>query len=194
MRTDERFAADWAVNRPHVPMPIIDASVSSVSFQQLIQESLWSVKPGDDLYEDTSRLCAGFVVPPFQRPLVWDQARERRFVESAWLGFHLGIIVWNDAGDAVGADGRFHRTDRWLVDGQQRLTALTRYAADSFPIFVGTEHEHRYSDLNQSEVRKFNSFQIGYARISTTDEAKLRHLYNVMAFDGGIAHTEDQRA
>jgi len=194
MRDKQEYIDQWAINRPHVPMPIIDGTVSSISFEQLIKEKIWPVKPNDVLYVDTSRLCAGYVVPPFQRPLVWEQAREQAFVESAWLGFHLGVIVWNDAGDDISSCGRFHRTDRWLIDGQQRLTALTRYAADAFPIFVGTQHEHRYSDLNMSERRRFNSFQIGSARISTTDEAKLRHLYNVMAFDGGVPHDEDQRA
>lgn len=194
MNRTESYAERWKRDRPHVPMPIIDATVSSVSFQQLIQPSLWPVKPGDAYYEDTSRLCAGFVVPPFQRPLVWEESRERAFVESAWLGFHLGIIVWNDAGDATGVGDRFHRTDRWLIDGQQRLTALTGYADDRFAVFVGTEHEHRYSDLNTAERRKFCSFQIGSARIQTTDEAKLRLLYNLMAFDGGVRHEEHQRA
>lgn len=194
MKTEAEYAADWAIRRPHVPMPIIDATVSSVSFQQLIQQSLWAVQPNDQLYHDTSRLCAGYVVPPFQRPLVWEEARERAFVESAWLGFHLGVIVWNDAGDTPNPNGKFHYTDRWLVDGQQRLTALTRYAQDAFPIFVGTKHEHRFSDLNMVEVRKFHSFQIGAARLSTTDEERLRYLYNVMAFDGGVPHAPDQRA
>lgn len=194
MNPQKAFAERWARDRPHVPMPIIDGSVSAISFQQLVQRELWPVKPNDPLYEDTSRLCAGFVVPPFQRPLVWEEARERAFVESAWLGFHLGVIVWNDAGDGMGAGDMFHRTDRWLVDGQQRLTALTRYAESRFAVFVGTPHEHRYSDLNEVERRRFNSFQIGAARISTTDESKLRYIYNVMAFDGGVPHDEDQRA
>jgi len=190
---DEEYAARWKRDRPHVPMPLIDGQISSISLEQVYDEDIWSVRRHDELYQDTSNLCGGYVVPPFQRPLVWTEAQSRAFVESAWLGFHLGTIVVNQANDTLDEGGRFPRCDKWLIDGQQRLTAISRYVADDFAIFVGTEHEHRWSDLKVNEQRRFGHIQIGISRLRTDDEERLKLLYNLMAY-GGTAHTEDQRA
>lgn len=190
---DAEYAERWKRERPHVPMPLIDGQVSSISLEQIHDEDLWSVRRHDSLYQDTSNLCGGYVVPPFQRRLVWTEEQSRAFVESAWLGFHLGTIVVNQANDDVDAQGRFPRCDKWLIDGQQRLTAIMRYVSDGFAVFVGTEHEHRWSDLKVNESRRFGHIQIGISRIRTDDEDRLRQLYNMMAF-GGTPHTEEERA
>ncbi len=191
MRDDE-YARRWKATRPHVPMPLIEAQISSISLEMLYDRTLWSIRRFENLYHDLSNLCGGFVVPPFQRDLRWTTDQERSFVESAWLGFHLGTIVVNVCRDE-GPDGLFPRCDHWLVDGQQRLTALARYADDSFAVFQGTEHEHRWSDLNVNERRRFGNIQMGISRISTSDEERLRMLYNLMAF-GGTPHLLEEAA
>lgn len=190
---DEEYAERWKRDRPHVPMPLVDGQVSSISLEQIYERRVWAVRPDDDLYHDTTNLCGGYVVPPFQRPLVWTPEQSRAFVESAWLGFHLGTIVVNDASDGLDEHGRFLRCDKWLIDGQQRLTAINAYVADAFALFEGTEHEHRWSDLNISEKRRFGRIQIGISLLRTDDEERLRRLYNLMAY-GGTPHAEDQRA
>lgn len=190
---DREFEAHWIATRPHVPVPILRTTTSSMSLEQIIEERSWAVKPNDDLYVDTTRMVGGFILPPFQRPLVWDEARARAFVESAWMGIHLGTIVWNDAGAEVGRNGRFHPTDYYLIDGQQRLTALCGYRSDAFPIFVGSQHEHVYSDLNTIERRKFANITIGYSKLHSRDIEMLKRAYDLLNF-GGVAHTEDQRA
>src|SRR3546814_14998333 len=99
----------------------------------------------------------------------------------------------NDALNLPMVDGRFDPTDRWLIDGQQRCNALWSYVNDEFPIFVGTEHEHRWSDLNIVEQRFFRHIQIGYTKLQSNDENHLRMVYDRLNF-GGVAHTDDQRA
>ena len=124
-------------------------------------------------------------IPPFQRPIVWSEAQMIRFVESAISGINLGTIVYNDVSRL---DAGTHATDFWLIDGQQRLTALTRYFDDGFPVFG-----RLWSEVPERIRRDFLSTPLPATEVSITEEAELRRLYNLMNF-GGVAHTEDQRA
>ncbi len=137
----------------------------------------------------------GTVIPPFQRPLVWDQERMEKFIQSAWLGMHLGHFVYNDLSgsdeptwrDDAGRE-RFHRTDRWLIDGQQRLSAVDGYLRNQFPVFG-----HFYDELGPREKRRFDRIPFGSETVSMTSEHDLRILYDRMNF-GGVAHAPEQRA
>lgn len=144
-------------------------------------------------YEPGQEWLLGTFIPPFQRPVVWDEGRMIRFVESAWLGVHLGVYVVNNAMDAPmrrteGGGEVFHRTDRWLIDGQQRLTALDRYFRDQFPVFGA-----RWSELEPLDRRRFGRRE--FARVTTRvyEEADLRVLYDRLNF-GGVAHRPEERA
>lgn len=56
-----------------------------------------------------------FRLPPMQRPVVWDRARQLAYVRSVWAGLPTApIILW----------GRWSSDVAWILDGQQRLTAL----------------------------------------------------------------------
>lgn len=66
-------------------------------------------------------------VPEFQRGFVWKPAQVRDLAESLWLDYPIGsILIWNSrtgaAQERIVSDSR-HPAD-WLVDGQQRTTAL----------------------------------------------------------------------
>lgn len=135
----------------------------------------------------------GYILPPFQRPVVWDDGRMIRFVESAVLGFHLGTWCYNNAGDApmrtIGGKEYFHKTDLWLIDGQQRLTALDRFFDDYFPVFGLF-----WSEVPTVRKRGFlSNTSFGAHETKIHDETTLRNLYDRLNF-GGVAHTEDQRA
>src|SRR3546814_5854747 len=91
-----------------------------MGLEMLVDPQAWIVKDEDTLWDmNQPRLC-GLFIPPFQRPLVWEMDRKIAFIESAYLGIHLGTIVFNDALNLPMVDGRFDPTDRWLIDGQQR--------------------------------------------------------------------------
>src|SRR3546814_7962414 len=81
----------------------------------LVDPQAWIVKAEDTLWDiNQPRLC-GLFIPPFQRPLVWAMDRQIAFIESAYLGIHLGTIVFNDALNLPMVDGRFDPNDRWLI-------------------------------------------------------------------------------
>lgn len=193
--TDD-YQAKWKVLRPHLPLPILHGVNTARSIEMFIEPELWAtrLRSNETLLWDMSQasLC-GFFVPPFQRPRVWDKARKIAFIESAYLGLPLGTIVYNDVLDQPMANGKFHHTDHWLIDGQQRCDALTAYVKDEFPIFEGTEHRHCWSDLSKRERSTFGQIQISIIKLNVADEADLRIIYDRINF-GGVPHNEEQRA
>lgn len=127
------------------------------------------------------RVVMGFAIPTWQRPIVWDEARQVRFLESAWLGIPLGTYTFNLA--------HGHPLHNLLIDGQQRMHSIERYVTDQLPIFGKL-----WSELSESEQRHFDMVApFPCYRTKTTNEAYLRSYYDLMNF-GGVAHTEDQRA
>lgn len=123
------------------------------------------------------RALGPFVLPPFQRPPVWSREQKVSFIESCWLGLPIGAYVVNMAPDFSSP------YDLWLLDGQQRITAILDYMADEFPVF-----DHNYSDLPERDKRAW-----GFSRVFTCletsieDEAELREIYNRLAY-GGTPH------
>jgi hypothetical protein len=65
-------------------------------------------------------------IPEFQRGFVWKPTQVRDLAESLWLDYPIGsLLVWNSghqAEERIAVDAQ--RPSQWLVDGQQRTTAL----------------------------------------------------------------------
>ncbi len=119
-----------------------------------------------------------FVLPPFQRPFVWTEAQCVRFIESMWLGLPLAAYVYND-----GLENRGLAYDRWLLDGQQRWTAILRYAAGDYHVFGKL-----FPDLTVERQRRFRMGIVFPCYVTKLgDEAKLREIYNRLAY-GGTPH------
>lgn len=121
------------------------------------------------------RRLGWFVLPPFQRPPVWTLEQKVRFVESAWLGLPIGAFIWNEAYGT--------RFDQWLLDGQQRITAILEYTADTFPVFG-----YHFSELTEVDHRGWD-MAVAFPCLKTNiaDEAQLRDVYDRLAY-GGTPH------
>jgi hypothetical protein len=64
-------------------------------------------------------------IPEIQRPFVWDSAQVRDLLDSLYQGFPIGyLIAWRNP-DVKLKDGRTASGKMILIDGQQRVTALT---------------------------------------------------------------------
>lgn len=65
-------------------------------------------------------------IPEFQRGFVWKPSDVRDLAESLWYEYPIGsLLIWDsgiEAEERVARDAR--RPREWLVDGQQRTTAL----------------------------------------------------------------------
>lgn len=80
---------------------------------QTIQTLLTWVQSGD------------IAIPEIQRPFVWDSSKVRDFIDSLHQGYPVGYVIsWTNP-DVRLKDGSKSRGKKVLIDGQQRITALT---------------------------------------------------------------------
>jgi hypothetical protein len=67
-------------------------------------------------------------LPELQRPFVWKRTAVRDLLDSMYRGFPVGFfMLWNAAdvdAKVIGPDGKQHTPTEFIIDGQQRLTAL----------------------------------------------------------------------
>lgn len=121
------------------------------------------------------RVLGTFILPPFQRPPVWTEAQQVSFIESLWLKLPVGAYTVNYKQGAP--------TDCWLLDGQQRWTAIIAYTQNAFRVFG-----HFYDELPMVDVRGFE-FGMPMARLqtSTASVEKCQEIYNRLAY-GGTPH------
>lgn len=157
---------------PKMPRPWFRAETFNKPICTLWERPIRSV---DVLHEGERRLGA-FVLPPFQRPPVWTEAQKVRFLESVWSALPLGAYVYNRSVDMNAP------TDGWLLDGQQRITAILDYVADAFPVFG-----YRYSELTVPERRGFEFRPITALETTIDDVAQLAEIYDRLAY-GGTPH------
>ncbi|WP_262250196.1 GmrSD restriction endonuclease domain-containing protein [Parapedobacter soli] len=64
-------------------------------------------------------------IPEIQRPFVWDSSKVRDLMDSLYQGFPIGyVIAWRNPNIKL-KDGSLSEGKKVLIDGQQRVTALT---------------------------------------------------------------------
>jgi hypothetical protein len=81
--------------------------------QYLIETVLAKVKVGE------------IAIPEIQRPFVWDASQVRDLLDSLYQGYPVGyLIAWRNP-DVKLKDGSTSSGKMILIDGQQRITALT---------------------------------------------------------------------
>ncbi len=64
-------------------------------------------------------------IPEIQRPFVWDSSKVRDLLDSLYQGYPVGyVIAWRNPNVRL-KDGSLSEGKKILIDGQQRVTALT---------------------------------------------------------------------
>jgi len=156
-----------------MPEPLPFAGTHHYTIQHLFpdQRRLEYARPTDQ-----ERRLGWFVLPPFQRPPVWTLEQQTKLIESLWLNLPIGYYVLNTP------ETYQHPTDLWLIDGQQRISAILDYVAGYFPVFG-----HRYTDLTIVEQRTFENIVFPCISLRLENEAELEDLYNRLAY-GGTHH------
>jgi hypothetical protein len=116
------------------------------------REHLFAIEYLLDTDEGARPLRAGerrlgrYVLPDFQRPFVWTEQQQVRFIESVFLGLDLGRMCVTSTMDSD-YNGPL---DDLIIDGQQRLTTLDRFYRDQFPV-----RGLRFSELHPGDQRRF---------------------------------------
>jgi hypothetical protein len=140
------------------------------------------------------RSSMGFIIPPFQRELVWTEEQKVRFVDSARRCVPLGTYTVNLTFGINECkrieDGReYYMGEGWLLDGQQRLNALEEFFDDKFPV-----HGEFWSNLDEFQQRQFlQTPNFAFYETKFTTELACREYYDLMNF-AGTPHQEYERA
>ena len=127
------------------------------------------------LPREGERQCGPYVLPPFQRPPVWTRAQQIKLIESLWDGLPIGSYCYNEAEYE-------HPCDGWLLDGQQRITAIVAYVGGAFPV-----HGWLFPDLPIAERRGFGWMPFGVLKTRINDVSACREVYERLAY-GGTPH------
>ncbi|WP_410951007.1 DUF262 domain-containing protein [Pseudomonas sp. S1(2024)] len=166
-----------------LPEPILTGTQRSYTISSLWQGT--AARPN----QASERQLLNLVLPSWQRPPRWSDVQQVRFIEGIFLGLGTGFYVIN--GREYGDDGKDLPMSGWLLDGQQRITAIARFINDEIEIFGGI----RYSSLTLPEKRRrfenivFPCIELEYQ----ADEALLKTLYRRLNFSG-TAHTAEDLA
>jgi len=64
-------------------------------------------------------------IPEMQRPFVWDSTKVRDLLDSLYNGFPIGYLITWQSADVGLKDGSKSSFRQILIDGQQRITAMT---------------------------------------------------------------------
>lgn len=184
------------------PFPQVEGVTSALHFDELLRHH----RGGESIYDKygpegrNDRRIMGLYLPPFQRPEVWTIPQKRRFIESCLLGLDIGrvVIVHSEV------DGKYHQTDGWLIDGQQRLTAVRGFYDGEFTVFNdisfddiwdgGVDYANDwYQSRRNGQIHRIPP-KTHWKRLSfpsiilrNTPPEVLEHLYHVMNY-GGTPH------
>ena len=81
--------------------------------QEPVETLLTWIKSGD------------IAIPDIQRPFVWTPVKVRKLIDSLYHGYPVGyLITWRNP-DVKLKNGELSLGRKILIDGQQRITALT---------------------------------------------------------------------
>lgn len=119
--------------------------------QYLIESVLAKVREGE------------IAIPEIQRPFVWDASQVRDLLDSLYQGFPVGyLIAWRNP-DVKLKDGRTAAGKMILIDGQQRVTALTA-AVVGQPVVNKDYRKVRITIAFQPQEEKFEVWNQAIAK------------------------------
>jgi len=189
-----RYADAPEDNGVRMPADELAANIENTVISELLGrlETFTSGKEGAAAFPWAARFAMGYPLPRWQRQLKWSPEQKVTFIFSIWSGVDVGTYMVNNA-YAFEADGTFRALSEVLLDGQQRLTALEEYVTNQFPVPDVNGVPRYWRELSRIERRRFGQFHFCKSTVSSWDEEKLIHAYNLRAF-GGTPHEESERA
>ena len=123
------------------------------------------------------RALGAYILPPFQRPPVWSLEQKVRLIESFLDELPVPAYVVNRDLDPP------YTHERWLLDGQQRITAVLEFVSGAFAV-----RGLRFQDVSERDQSWFLDRPFPCLETELKDEALLRDVYDRLAY-GGTPHT-----
>lgn len=122
----------------------------------------------------------GYKIPHWQRPLVWNQGQNVKFIESLWYQMPVGSYTFNRT-------HKIEELDDVLLDGQQRLNALQLYIQNTFPVLG-----YHWAEVTQADRNFFRQGPFPCYISEHTTEKEMKEHYNLLNFSG-TPHVEADR-
>ena len=144
------------------------------------------------MYSWADRFVCGMPLAPWQRPVVWEEKMQSRFIDALWAHVDTGSYMVNAWADFTGNHMETSYLSDIVIDGQQRLTSIERYFTDEIPATAVDGRKLLWSEITEMDRRAFKNKVFPRTSIFTDDEGLLREAYDMRAF-GGVRHTEDHR-
>lgn len=129
-----------------------------------------------------------YIVPEYQRDLVWSLENKQNLIFAIMNGSPIGEFIFSRY--TVDTPKDFHH--EWsVIDGQQRINALREFVQNQFRDKDG----RYYSEYSYREMvylfEDFDNFSAVYIQdLSERDAVEIYISKNI----GGVAHTEDELA
>jgi len=120
----------------------------------------------DKIYKRRDR----YDIPEWQRGEVWDEVRKKALVDSVLRGWKLPKFYFV----------RLNDEDYEVVDGQQRLTAIYEFFANTLPLSDESAQVFGgpfYKDLKTKVADAFDDFEIEYDEIEDATEEELKEFF-----------------
>jgi hypothetical protein len=144
--------------------------------------------------------------PEYQRGVVWDESQKKRLIDSVLRGYPLPLFYLHHISKMV---GEFSRNDFEVIDGQQRLNALSEFREGAFPLFDPVLDEKkarfpsfisendcpwgrkRFEDLSDDLKSKFLQTTLSVVYITTDQVNEARDLF--IRLQGGMPLTPQEK-
>ena len=90
---------------------------------------------GEKSVKDLVDLCkSGMMIanPEYQRGIVWNEAQQKRLIDSLFRGYKLPLLYLHERKDEIAG---LKREGLEIIDGQQRLKAIRNYVEGAYRLF-----------------------------------------------------------
>jgi hypothetical protein len=132
------------------------------------------------------------VNPEYQRGAVWNEAQQKKLIDSVLRSYPLPLIYLHHKKKTVAG---MQREDLEIIDGQQRINALFRFGESAFKLFdpIKDDKKARFPDfikrincpwagcdflaLSQDLKDKFNNTELFIVKVTTDIEDEARDLF-----------------
>jgi hypothetical protein len=133
-----------------------------------------NLRPARPLVEG-ERVLGKFIIPPFQRKLVWNQKQKEELIESIYMGLPIGSIVFNQT-------TLDNPCDHWLLDGQQRVTTILNWMNGKLKV-----RGYLYPELPKIEQDHFKRMTVSLIETNIPEQSQCKLIYNKLIY-GGTPH------
>ena len=123
----------------------------------------------EGINDDTNKL----LIPACQREIVWDDARQSKFIESVILGLPIPYLFVVDLGHDENDEVRLE-----IVDGAQRIITLTRFVNNELTLSGLKKLEQlngfKFADLLLPRQRNFNRTTVRVIQLTQAANEEVR--------------------